>query len=52
VVEAALAGALSQAAAAGQWEVVARLAGELDARRRARSETVDLQAERAKRGQR
>jgi hypothetical protein len=50
VVEAALAGALSQAAAAGQWEVVARLAGELDARRRARSEAVDLQAQRAKRG--
>ena len=52
VVEAALAGALSQAATAGQWELVARLAGELDARRRARSETIDLQAERAKRGQR
>lgn len=37
VVEAALAGALSQSACAGQWEVVTCLADELNARRLARS---------------
>jgi len=49
-VEQALAAALVGATAAGQWEVVARLAGELEARRKARSGTVDLASERAKRG--
>jgi hypothetical protein len=51
-VEAALAAALVGATNASQWEVVARLAGELEARRRARLGTVDLQAERARRGKR
>jgi len=49
-VEQALAAALVGATAAGQWEVVARLAAELEARRKARSGTVDLAIERAKRG--
>ncbi|MGC4091389.1 MAG: hypothetical protein QM756_26625 [Polyangiaceae bacterium] len=49
-VEAALATALTQASAAQQWDVVARLAGELEARRKARLEVVDLATERAKRG--
>jgi predicted lipoprotein len=49
-VEAALATALTQASAAAQWDIVARLAGELEARRRARAGTVDLDAERARRG--
>ena len=49
MVEVALADALTRASAASQWEVVARLAGELEARRKARTTTVDLAAERAKR---
>jgi hypothetical protein len=48
-VEAALAVALTAASAAGQWETVAQLARELEARRRARSGTVDLTLERTKR---
>ena len=51
-VEVALGDALTKAAAAAQWDVVARLAAELEARRKARSGTVDLASERAKRGQR
>lgn len=51
-VESALATALVGATSAGEWTVVARLAGELEARRRARSQTVDLASERAKRGKR
>ena len=49
VVEAALAQALVQAAAAGQWDTVSVLARELEARRRSRSCAVDLASERAKR---
>lgn len=49
VVEAALATALERASAAGQWTAVEVLARELEARRRARGETVDLAAERARR---
>lgn len=51
-VEEALAAALTAASAAGQWETVTQLARELEARRRARVDVVDLSAERAKRGQR
>jgi len=39
-VEAALAGALTEAAKAGRFDVVAQLAGELQARRLARSANV------------
>lgn len=49
-VEIALATALTAASAASQWETVAQLARELEARRKARLEVVDLGAERAKRG--
>lgn len=49
-VEAALAEALRGATAAGQWTVVAQLAGELEARRKARAGVVSLDAERVKRG--
>jgi len=49
-VETALAEALTKASAAGQWEIVARLAGELEARRKARAGVVDLDAARARRG--
>lgn len=49
VVEAALAGALERAAAAGQWTVVEVLARELEARRRAWDGVVDLDAARARR---
>jgi|GEM_PF-3521453 len=38
VVESALAEALRQAAAAGAWSTVERIAGELEARRKARAE--------------
>ncbi|MFZ5891287.1 MAG: hypothetical protein ACOY0T_09575 [Myxococcota bacterium] len=48
-VEAALADALTRAAAAGEWAVVGKLSGELEARRRARAGTVDLSEERARR---
>lgn len=41
-VEAALAEALRGATRAGEWAVVAQLAGELEARRRARAEVVTL----------
>jgi hypothetical protein len=50
-VEAALAEAVARAAAAGAWDVVGKLAGELEARRRARQApgVVDLEAERRRR---
>ncbi len=51
-VEVALAQALTAATTAGRWELVAQLAGELEARRRARLEVPDLTAERARRGKR
>lgn len=54
-VEAALAGALERASAAGQWSTVEALAKELGERRRAResagrADVIDLEVERAKRG--
>jgi hypothetical protein len=49
LVEVALAEALAKASAAAQWEVVARLAGELEARRKARAAVVDIGTARAKR---
>lgn len=52
-VEIALADALTKAAAAGRFDVVAQLAGELEARRKARTaNVVDLAAEAARRGRR
>ena len=39
VVESALADALRQAAASGAWSTVERIAGELEARRKARSQS-------------
>ena len=52
-VEVALADALTKAAAAGRFDVVAQLAGELEARRKARTaNVVDLAAEAARRGRR
>lgn len=52
-VELALGEALTRASAASQWDVVATLARELEARRKARQapDVVDLDAERAKRGE-
>jgi hypothetical protein len=47
-VEGALAEALKGATAAGKWDVVAKLAGELEARRRARAEVPSLAERRAK----
>ncbi len=51
-VEIALANAVTGATAAGQWEVVAQLARELEARRLARQapEVVSIELARAKRG--
>ena len=49
-VEAALAEALRRASEAGQWDVVATLARELQARREARAGVVDLEAARKRRG--
>lgn len=49
-VEVALADALTLASAAGEWTAVAQLARELEARRQARANVVDLDAERNKRG--
>lgn len=49
-VEKALCEALAVAAAACRWGDVAQLAGELEARRKARAATVDLAAERVRRG--
>jgi hypothetical protein len=49
-VEAALAGALEAASRAGEWSVVAKLAAELEARRLARANVVDLASARRERG--
>jgi hypothetical protein len=49
-VEVALADAIQKAAAAGAFDVLPKLVAELEARRKARAGTVDLAAERAKRG--
>jgi hypothetical protein len=51
-VEVALADAITKAAAAGAFDVLPKLVAELEARRKARLEVVDLDAERARRGQR
>lgn len=48
-VETALAAALAKATAAGEWTIVAQLARELEARRSARANVVDLRAARARR---
>ena len=48
-VEAALADALTKAASAGRFDVVAQLAKELEARRLARLDVVDLAARRERR---
>lgn len=49
-VEKALTDALGAATAEGRWSDVAALAHDLEARRKARAETVDLGAERTRRG--
>ncbi len=49
-VEAALLDALHAATAERRWSDVAQLASELEGRRRARAATVDLAAERSRRG--
>lgn len=49
-VERALGDAIAKAAAAGRFDVLPALVAELEARRKARSETIDLAAVRAKRG--
>jgi hypothetical protein len=49
MVATALADALAKASAAGQWNVVAQLARELEARRLSRGEVIDLQASRRQR---
>jgi hypothetical protein len=51
-VEIALAAALQGATAAGEWGIVAQLAAELEARRRARADVPTLADERARRGTR
>lgn len=48
-VEGALATALTKAAEAGRFDVVVQLARELEARRNATAQTIDLSAERKKR---
>ena len=48
-VEVALADAITKAATAGAFEVLPKLVAELEARRKARLEVVDLVAERTKR---
>jgi len=50
LVEAALAHALRGASDAGQWDAVATLARELQARREARAGVVDLEMARKRRG--
>jgi len=50
--EAALADAITKAVAAGRFDVLPSLVAELEARRKAKSETVDLAAERVKRERR
>ncbi len=49
-VEVALGDALTRASLAGQWDVVGQLARELEARRKARWDVVDLKAARERRG--
>jgi site-specific DNA recombinase len=49
-VEAALAAAIAGATAAGQWAIVAQLAGELEARRLAKANVVSLDAARTRKG--
>jgi hypothetical protein len=49
-VETALAEALRRASEASQWDVVAMLARELQARREARADVVDLEMARKRRG--
>jgi hypothetical protein len=50
-IELALSTALERASAAGEWAVVAKLAGELEARRRAQvSSVVNLEEARSRRG--
>jgi len=49
-VEGALLDALTAATGEGRWSDVAALAHDLEARRRARAATVDLAAERSRRG--
>lgn len=49
-VETALADALTRASQAGQWDIVASLAAELQARRQARANVLSLDAARSKRG--
>jgi hypothetical protein len=51
-VEAALAEAVTKATLAGEWGVVKALVGELEARRKARGQVVDLDAVRRERGAR
>jgi integrase len=51
-IERALAGALEAAVAAAQWQVVGQLASELEARRLARANVVDLASVRRERGSR
>jgi hypothetical protein len=41
---------MNRAADAGEWDVVREFAGQLEARRKARIGTVDLGAERSRRG--
>jgi hypothetical protein len=48
-VEAALAAALARASLAGEWSVVATLAGEMQARRLSRADVPRLDVERARR---
>lgn len=48
-VEEALAAALAEASTVGRWDVVGHLARELEARRSARSEVIDLDRERRRR---
>jgi hypothetical protein len=50
-VEAALTFALTEATKVGKWDVVAQLARELEARRLARSNVVQVDARRARRGE-
>ena len=49
-VELALAAALEGATKAGEWSTVAQLGRELETRRQARGEVIDLAAERKRRG--
>jgi hypothetical protein len=50
VVDAALAKALAEASSAGRWDVVTKLAAELEARRARAGNVLDLAEERIRRG--